>query len=71
MKGNITLAMSASLLVLFGLPIIFLVVSLLTGEWRYLFYSLPSSFCAGFTGLIITIQQIKKDKPLTHSSQQT
>ncbi|MGV3487458.1 MAG: hypothetical protein ACO1OC_02605 [Tuberibacillus sp.] len=50
----------ASLIVLIGFPLIFLAVSLITGEWRYLIFSLPPSFFAGFTCLMLTSKQAKK-----------
>ncbi|MCA0149506.1 MULTISPECIES: hypothetical protein [Rossellomorea] len=65
MKNMNSLALLVSLIVLVGFPILFLFVSLYTGDWRYLMWSLPPSFLAGFTGLILTLQTIKKEKSLS------
>ncbi|TYR75705.1 hypothetical protein FZC79_08745 [Rossellomorea vietnamensis] len=48
------LPMIVSLAVLIGLPVFFLFISLITGEWGYLIWSLPPSFLAGFTGLMVS-----------------
>jgi len=48
--------------VLIGFPVIFLIVSFVTGNWRFFLYSLFPSFFAGFSTLIVTMQQIKKEK---------
>jgi hypothetical protein len=61
MKNN-KFALFASLIVLVGFPIIFLFISLLTGQWSYLVWSIPPSFAAGLTGLMITLNQIKKER---------
>jgi hypothetical protein len=60
MKNNPKLGLSVSLIVLIGLPVIFLLTSLLTGEWNYLKYSLIPSLFAGLTGFMISAQQLKK-----------
>ncbi|WP_187373146.1 hypothetical protein [Bacillus rubiinfantis] len=39
-----------SLLVLFGFPLFFLIVTLITGRWGFFLFSLPPSFIAGTTG---------------------
>ncbi|MGM7700639.1 hypothetical protein ACSVDE_02875 [Pseudalkalibacillus sp. Hm43] len=62
MKKNNRSALMISLIVLIGFPILFLFVSMNTGNWGYLAWSLPPSFAAGFTGLMITLNQIKKDR---------
>ncbi|PFA63079.1 hypothetical protein CN378_18770 [Bacillus sp. AFS015802] len=62
MKNGNRSALIASLIVLVGFPILFLFVSLYTWEWRYLMWSLPPSFLAGFTGVIFTLQTMKKEK---------
>ncbi|CAN7514541.1 hypothetical protein [Rossellomorea sp. LjRoot5] len=64
MKKRNRLALLISVIVLVGFPILFLFVSLYTGDWRYLMWSLPPSCLAGFTGLIFTIHTIKKEKSL-------
>ncbi|MCA1060485.1 hypothetical protein LCL96_16225 [Rossellomorea aquimaris] len=62
MKNNNQLALLVSWVVLVGFPLFFLFVSLYTGQWRYLMWSLPPSFLAGFTGLMLTLNQMKKEK---------
>ncbi|PWW28880.1 hypothetical protein DFO73_105117 [Cytobacillus oceanisediminis] len=62
MKNNPKLGLFVSLFVLAGVPVIFLITSLLTGEWNYLLYSVVPSFSAGLTGLMISVQQIKKEQ---------
>ncbi|ALC90727.1 hypothetical protein AM500_13725 [Bacillus sp. FJAT-18017] len=62
MKSNPKLGLFVSIFVLVGLPVIFLIASLLTGEWKYLIYSIIPSFSAGLTGLIISIRQLKKEQ---------
>ncbi|MGG3914267.1 hypothetical protein [Rossellomorea vietnamensis] len=65
MKNRNRLALLISLIVLVGFPILFLFVFFYTGDWRYLMWCLPPSFLAGFTGLIFTLQTIKKEKSLS------
>ncbi|KPL60290.1 hypothetical protein [Rossellomorea vietnamensis] len=62
MKNRNRLALLVTVIVLVGFPITFFFVSLYTGEWRYLMWSLPPSFLAGFTGLIFTLNTIKKER---------
>lgn len=62
MKENKTVALITSLFALMGFPIIFLTVSLYTGNWLFFVFSMAPALAAGLTGLIITIQKIKKDK---------
>jgi len=45
-----------------GFPVIFLIVSFVTGNWRFFLYSLFPSFLAGFSTFVVTKQQIKKEK---------
>jgi hypothetical protein len=59
MKNN-KLAFFVSLFVLVGFPIVFLFISLFTGEWSYLLWSVLPSLLAGLTGLMITLHFIKK-----------
>ncbi|GAB4074125.1 hypothetical protein GCM10028778_16280 [Barrientosiimonas marina] len=56
------MGLTASLFALVGIPVIFLIISLYTGDWGFFLLSLPAAFVAGLSGLITTIQQIKKDK---------
>jgi hypothetical protein len=60
MKHNNKIALIVSLVVLVGFPILFLFISLITGQWGYLAWSIPPSLAAGLTGLIMTLNQIKK-----------
>ncbi|PPA69458.1 hypothetical protein [Jeotgalibacillus proteolyticus] len=60
MKNN-KLAFFVSLFALIGFPIIFLILSLATGQWGYLGWSLISSLTAGLTGLFASLYHIKKD----------
>ncbi|MCF6137778.1 hypothetical protein [Pseudalkalibacillus berkeleyi] len=62
MKNNNKVALLVSIIVLVGIPILFLIISISTGKWGYLAWSLPPSFAAGFTGLMITYNQMKKEK---------
>jgi hypothetical protein len=62
MKNNNKIALFVSLIVLVGFPILFLFISLVTGNWGYLAWSIPPSFAAGLTGLMITLNQIKKER---------
>jgi hypothetical protein len=61
MKTGNKIALFTALFVLVGLPVIFTAVSLITGNWKYLLYSLPGSFTAGFTSLIVTLKHIKDE----------
>ncbi|MFC4408818.1 hypothetical protein ACFOZY_00070 [Chungangia koreensis] len=62
MKSYIKFALSISIFVLIGFPIIFLIISLITGNWLFLISSGIPSFFAGLTGLLVTLHQIKKEK---------
>lgn len=57
---NNAFAFVVSLIVLTGFPTIFFLVSLIIGQWNFLWWSIPPSFLAGFTGLIFTLNQGKK-----------
>ncbi|MFA9458377.1 hypothetical protein ACERJO_16655 [Halalkalibacter sp. AB-rgal2] len=61
MKNNTKIALYVSIIVLVGFPILFIFISLLTGQWGYLTWSIPPSFVAGLTGLMITLNQTKKE----------
>ncbi|EWG12805.1 hypothetical protein [Cytobacillus firmus] len=61
MKNN-KLAFFVSLIVLVGFPIVFLFISLFTGEWSYLLWSIPPSLLAGLTGLMITLHITKNER---------
>jgi hypothetical protein len=60
MKENLKGALYGSLFILIGFPIIFIVSSLLTDDWRYFIYSLGPTLTAGMTGLMLTLNRLKK-----------
>lgn len=62
MKNNTSLALAASLIALIGFPALFLVLSLITGQWMFLAWSIGPSLVAGLTGLMLTRNQIKKEQ---------
>lgn len=62
MKNNPKLGLFVSLFVLVGFPVIFLIISFLTGQWNYVLFSILPSFAAGFTGLMISVQHIKNEQ---------
>jgi hypothetical protein len=62
MKTGTKIALFIAVFVLVGFPVIFTFVSILTGEWKYLLYSLPGSFTAGFTSLIVTLKHIREER---------
>ncbi|WP_244093882.1 hypothetical protein [Jeotgalibacillus sp. R-1-5s-1] len=60
MSENIRLARIVSWSVLLGMPIFFLLISILTNEWLYLWISFIPAFLAGYVGLIVTRRKISK-----------
>lgn len=62
LRSNTKWALGVSLFALIGFPVIFLFISLLSGQWNYLIISIFPSFSAGLTGLIISLQQLKKER---------
>ena len=62
MKKDTRLGLFLSLFVLIGFPVVFLVVSLLTGDWGSFIIGFPPSFAAGFMGVWIAIREIKKER---------
>ncbi|XXM72989.1 hypothetical protein ACQ0QQ_03575 [Lysinibacillus sphaericus] len=62
MKNGTKIALFTALFVLVGFPVIFTFVSMMTGNWTYLFFSLPGSFTAGFTGLIVALKHIRDER---------
>ncbi|OIU68675.1 hypothetical protein [Rossellomorea aquimaris] len=62
MKTGTKIALFIALFVLVGFPVIFTFVSMMTGNWKYLLYSLPGCFTAGFTGLIVTLKHIRDER---------
>lgn len=61
MNKNTKISLIVSLIVLIGFPFVFLFISLFTGQWGFLIWSIGPSFTAGFTGLMITVIQLKKE----------
>ncbi|MFJ7726703.1 hypothetical protein ACIQXV_11105 [Neobacillus sp. NPDC097160] len=62
MKKSTKFGLYASLIVLIGFPILFFCLSLFTGKWNYLLLSIPPSLTAGLTSLMMTLNQIKKER---------
>ncbi|PAV29679.1 hypothetical protein CIL05_09910 [Virgibacillus profundi] len=62
MKNNPKLALIISLIVIVGIPLFFLVLSLITGNWNFFYFSLIPAWFAGFTGVIHSIKQLKEIK---------
>ncbi|MBH0229162.1 hypothetical protein [Halobacillus yeomjeoni] len=61
MRTRTKMALAISLIVWIGFPVLFFFISLNTNEWNYLILSIPGSFTAGFTGLMLTIHHHEKD----------
>ncbi|WOV85666.1 hypothetical protein PGH26_06940 [Sporosarcina jeotgali] len=59
MKENLSLAILVSILSLIGIPLFFLVLSFVTGNWKFFFISLVPALAIGLTGIIITLQRKK------------
>ncbi|KZZ83692.1 MULTISPECIES: hypothetical protein [Bacillaceae] len=62
MTSQLKAGLMASLFAMIGLPLLFLAVSLASGVWEYFLFSLFPSFFAGFTGLLFTFQEIRKQR---------
>ncbi|WP_409294678.1 hypothetical protein V1498_16030 [Peribacillus sp. SCS-26] len=62
MNSHNKFALFVSLIVLVGFPMLFLFISTVTGQWSYLVWSIPPSFAAGLSGLLITLNRIKKEE---------
>ncbi|MFE1244992.1 hypothetical protein ACFW35_12745 [Fictibacillus sp. NPDC058756] len=60
MKENLKAGLLASLFVLIGFPIIFTVGSIVSGDWRYLIFSIGPILTAGLTSLLFTLHHMKK-----------
>ncbi|MGM7681612.1 hypothetical protein ACSVDA_05595 [Cytobacillus sp. Hm23] len=59
--NNNKIALYVSLIALVGFPILFLFISIFSGQWGFLVWSITPSLTAGLTGLMITLNQIKKE----------
>ncbi|MER2262476.1 MAG: hypothetical protein ABS934_10700 [Psychrobacillus sp.] len=55
-------ALVASLFALIGMPLIFLGLSIYTGQWYYFLFSLPAGLTAGITGLVSSLVQLQLEK---------
>lgn len=62
MKENLTLAWIASWFALVGQLAFFIVVAIITGEWRYVMWSYIVSMTAGLPGMIYTRQAVMRAK---------
>ncbi|WP_342598919.1 hypothetical protein MHB48_15940 [Psychrobacillus sp. FSL H8-0483] len=62
MKNNTKWALIVSLFVLIGFPIFFLLLSLITDQWKYLLFSIPPSLSAGLTGIMLTLRELKIER---------
>ena len=62
MKKDTKLGLFLSLFVLIGFPVVFVVISLLTGQWDRLLIGFPASSAAGFMGVWIAIREIKEER---------
>ena len=60
MKKDTKLGLFLSLFVLIGFPVVFVVISLLTGQWDTFLIGFPASSAAGIMGVWIAIREIKK-----------
>jgi len=61
-KKDTKLGLFLSLFVLIGFPVVFVVISLLTGQWDTFLIGFPASSAAGFMGVWIAIREIKKER---------
>jgi flagellar biosynthesis protein FliR len=61
-KKDTKLGLFLSLSVLIGFPVVFVVISLLTGQWDTFLIGFPASFAAGFMGVWIAIREIKRER---------
>ncbi|WP_427137411.1 hypothetical protein [Psychrobacillus psychrodurans] len=59
---NTKVALIVSLCALIVIPGLFLIVSLITGQWKFFLFSVPPALFAGLTGLNLTIRQIKIER---------
>ncbi|MFF2754467.1 hypothetical protein ACFVR1_12070 [Psychrobacillus sp. NPDC058041] len=62
MKKDTKLGLFLSLFVLIGFPVVFVVISLSTGQWDTFLIGFPVSSAAGFMGVWIAIREIKKER---------
>ncbi|MGM8215436.1 hypothetical protein ACLIA0_07650 [Bacillaceae bacterium W0354] len=60
--GRAKFAFYISLIVLIGIPLSFLIYSFVVDQWGYFLFSLGPSLFAGLTGLIISLNAMKKEK---------
>ncbi|SHG67144.1 hypothetical protein [Ornithinibacillus halophilus] len=62
MKGNLRGPLITSLVILFLIPLFFLIISMITSDWRYVLFSVPPALFAGLTGLMVTVNERKNLK---------
>jgi hypothetical protein len=60
MKKGRKMAMFISLFILIAFPLIFLILSLKTGQWKYITYSLAPILAAGLTGVLLAVRKPKE-----------
>lgn len=60
MRNSSMIALFVSLFLLIGLPMIFMVITMFTDQWIYLFSGSVPSMLAGTAGIFFTLQQAKK-----------
>ncbi len=61
---NNKIGLVISIIVLIGTPVFFIGVSYVTGNWKFLIFSLPPTMVAGTTGFIVSLKQIKKEQEI-------
>ena len=61
-SNNNKIGLIVSLIVLIGTPLFFIGVSYVTGNWKFLIFSLPPTMTAGTFGLLVSLKQIKKEQ---------
>ncbi|CAG9623641.1 hypothetical protein [Sutcliffiella rhizosphaerae] len=62
MKNNPRVALYVSLAVLIVIPSVFLVISLVTENWKFFMFAIWGSFLGGFPGFVHSMIAIKKEK---------
>ncbi|REB07452.1 hypothetical protein DVB69_11540 [Sporosarcina sp. BI001-red] len=62
MRENLKVAFIVSLISIIGIPILFLILSLNTGNWKFFLISIGPALVGGLTLLVITLQRMKQKK---------
>lgn len=60
MRNSMKIALFVSLFLLIGFPMIFMIISMSTDQWIYLFSGSVPSMLAGTAGIFFILQQTKK-----------